>query len=74
MSTYQELTNTLVATIDKVEKGTISLAKAKVIDRMANSVIRLAILQLRHSAPTNPLEVGFQNESIPLLEENKSKI
>jgi hypothetical protein len=37
MSTYQELTNTLVATIDKVEKGTISLAKAKVIDRMANS-------------------------------------
>jgi hypothetical protein len=39
------------------------LAKAKVIDGMANSVIRLAILQLRHSAPTNPLEIGFQNES-----------
>jgi hypothetical protein len=30
------------------------LAKAKVIDGMANSIIRLAILQLRHSAPTNP--------------------
>jgi hypothetical protein len=33
---------------------------------MANSIIRLAILQLRHSAPTNPLEAGFQNESTPI--------
>lgn len=67
MSTYKELTATLIDTIKKVEEGSISLAKAKVIDRMANSVIRLALLQLRYAAPADPLEQGFRNE-VPLLE------
>jgi hypothetical protein len=50
MSTYQELTKYTSGIDAKVSrKGTISLREAKVIDRMANSVIRLAILQLRHS-------------------------
>lgn len=69
MSSYTELTAVLTSTINKVGNGTISLAKAKVIDRMVNSVIRLAILQVTHAAPASPLEIGFRNESTTLLEE-----
>lgn len=68
MSTYEALTETLIKTIKKVESGSISLSKAAVIDRMANSVIRLAILQLRHAAPADPLKEGFRNDSILQIE------
>lgn len=73
MSTIKKLTKKMLHNYEQLEAGKISIAKAKTLNESANIIIRLALMQLAHTAQADPQpKIGVTNDVTIFLEENNN--